>query len=128
MANKVVTETYGAPEKQILIGQDSYFNSLSAVIKDTGVSADTNGKKIVKAGTPLYGDIEDRDAGFAISGEGNPVGIILHDTDVTAGDENGTIVLAGCVDLLKLETAVQSSISSVKSYLPRIIFVKGSAI
>lgn len=128
MANKVVTTTLGAPEKHILIANDSYLVTLGAIIKDTGVEAGSDGRKVVKAGTPLYGNIEKRDTGFTISGEGNPTCILLHDVDVTAGDENGTIVLAGCVDLLKLDASVKSAISSVKAYLPRIIFVEGSAI
>lgn len=128
MANKVESTTYGAPEKHILIANDSYMVTLPAIIKATGVSAGTDGRKIVKAGTPLYGDIEKRDAGFAISGSGNPVCIVMHDTDVTAGDENGTIVLAGCVDLLKLDADVKTAVASAKANLPRIIFVEGSAI
>lgn len=128
MANKVVKTTYGAPEKHILIANDSYMVTLPAIIKDTGVSAGTDGRKVVKAGTPLYGDIEKRDTGFTISGAGNPVCVLMHDVDVTAGDENGTIVIAGCVDLLKLDDSVKTAISSVKANLPRIIFVEGSAI
>ncbi len=131
MANKIVNETYNAPEKHILIANDSYMVTLPAIIKATGVSAGTDGKKIVKAGTPIYGDIEKRDTGFTISGSqgANPVAVVMHDVDVTAGDENGTIVLAGVVDLLKLETSVQTALtSSIKAALPRIIFVEGSAI
>lgn len=131
MANKIVTETYNAPEKHILIANDSYMVTLPGIIKATGVTAGTDGKKIVKAGTPVYGDIEKRDTGFTISGSqgANPVAVVMHDVDVTAGDENGTIVLAGVVDLLKLETSVQTALtSSIKAALPRIIFVEGSAI
>ena len=131
MANKIVKETYGAPEKHILIANDSYMVTLPAIIKATGVTAGTDGKKIVKAGTPVYGDIEKRDTGFTISGSqgANPVAVVMHDVDVTAGDENGTIVLAGVVDLLKLETSVKTALtSSIKAALPRIIFVEGSAI
>lgn len=128
MANKVVSTTYGAPEKHILIANDSYMVTLPGIIKATGVEAGSNGKKVVKAGTPLYGDIEKRDTGFAISGAGNPVCVLMHDVDVTAGDENGTIVIAGCVDLLKLDSSVRTAIASVKANLPRIIFVEGSAI
>ena len=131
MANKVVTNTYAAPQKHILIGNDSYMLTLPGIIKATGVSAGTDGKKVVKAGTPLYGDIEKRDTGFTISGaEGaTPVCVLMHDVDVTAGDENGTIVIAGCVDLLKLEASVKTALTStVKAALPRIIFVEGSAI
>lgn len=131
MANKIVKETYGAPEKHILIANDSYMVTLPAIIKATGVSAGTDGRKVIKAGTPLYGDIEKRDTGFTISGSqgANPVAVVMHDVDVTAGDENGTIVLAGVVDLLKLETSVKTALtSSIKAALPRIIFVEGSAI
>lgn len=129
MANKIVKETYGAPEKHILIANDSYMVTLPAIIKAAGVTVGTDGRKVVKAGTPLYGDIEKRDTGFTVSAEsGNPTCILLHDVDVTAGDENGTIVLAGCVDLLKLDASVKTAVASAKANLPRIIFVEGSAI
>lgn len=131
MANKIVTNTYAAPEKHILIANESYMVTLPGIIKATGVTAGTDGRKVVKAGTPLYGDIEKRDTGFTIAGaEGaSPVCVLMHDVDVTAGDENGTIVIAGCVDLLKLEASVKTALTSaVKAALPRIIFVEGSAI
>lgn len=129
MANKIVKETYGAPEKHILIANDSYMVTLPGIIKATGVTAGTDGRKVVKAGTPVYGDIEKRDTGFTVSAEsGNPVAVVMHDVDVTAGDENGTIVIAGCVDLLKLDASVRTAVASVKANLPRIIFVEGSAI
>lgn len=129
MANKIVKETYGAPEKHILIANDSYMVTLPGIIKATGVTAGTDGRKVVKAGTPVYGDIEKRDTGFTVSAEsGNPVAVVMHDVDVTAGDENGTIVIAGCVDLLKLDADVRTAVASAKANLPRIIFVEGSAI
>lgn len=130
MANKIVKETYGAPEKHILIANDSYMVTLPAIIKATGVSAGADGRKVVKAGTPVYGDIEKRDTGFTIAGAqgAKPVAVVMHDVDVTAGDENGTIVIAGCVDLLKLDASVRTAVASVKANLPRIIFVEGSAI
>lgn len=126
----VSKETYGV-EKHILIANNSYMVTLPARVTNTGISADSNGKKIIKAGTPLYGNIEKRDTAFTVSGsEGaTPSAIILHDVDVTAGAENATIVLAGVVDLLKLESSVQTALTAaVKAALPRIIFVEGSAI
>ncbi len=126
----VSKETYGV-EKHILIANNSYMATLPARVTNTGISADSDGKKIIKAGTPLYGNIEKRDTAFTVSGsEGaTPSAIILHDVDVTAGAENATIVLAGVVDLLKLESSVQTALTAtVKAALPRIIFVEGSAI
>lgn len=126
----VSKETYGV-EKHILIANNSYMVTLPARVTNTGISVDSDGKKIIKAGTPLYGNIEKRDTAFTVSGsEGaTPSAIILHDVDVTAGVENATIVLAGVVDLLKLESSVQTALTAaVKAALPRIIFVEGSAI
>lgn len=126
----VSKETYGV-EKHILIANNSYMVTLPARVTNTGISADSDEKKIIKAGTPLYGNIEKRDTAFTVSGsEGaTPSAIILHDVDVTAGAENATIVLAGVVDLLKLESSVQTALTAaVKAALPRIIFVEGSAI
>ena len=123
----VISQTLGGPDKHILIADNSYAVTLGARIANTGVDAGADGKKIVKAGTPLYGNIEKRDTAFTVSGD-TPVAVLMHDVDVTAGTENGTIVIAGCVDLLKLDASVKSAVASVKSSLPRIIFVEGSAI
>lgn len=118
MANMVSHFTYGKNQKQILIGQDSYFISLPAIINGTA------GEKMF-AGQPLSGDITDRDAGFTAGTDA--VGVLLHDVVFDAdGKANGTILLAGCVDLLKLEENIQTAVASAKG-LDRIIFVKGSA-
>lgn len=121
MANLVANKNFGKNQKQILIGQDSYYIALPVVL-----SGDANGT--IYAGQPLTGDIEDRDTAFTAS-TSSAKGILLHDVVLDAdGNGNGTLVLAGCVDLLKLEDDVVSAIDSAKADLPRIIFVKGSAI
>lgn len=130
MANKVVSESFGM-RKTILIANDSYLVTLPAIVGNAGVSA-VNGRKILKAGTPLYGNIEKRDTAFvkATSGDGaNATAVLLHDVDVTDGNENATIILAGVVDLLKLEDDVKTLIdANTKAKLGRVIFVEGSAI
>ena len=121
MANMVKSFDYSGNQKQILIGQDSYYIGLPIVL-----SGSANGT--ILAGEPLTGDIEARDTAFTAS-TSSAKGILLHDVKLDAdGKGNGTLVLAGCVDLLKLDNTVVSHISSAKSDLPRIIFVKGSAI
>ena len=113
-------ETY-VNRKTIMIGQDSYYIALPIVL-----SGSANGT--IKAGEPLTGNIEKRDTAFTAS-TSSVVGINLHDVKLDAnGKGNGTLVIAGCVDLLKLEDSVKSNIATAKSDLPRIIFVEGSAI
>ena len=120
MANMVTHTSYAKNQKQILIGQDSYYIALPVVL--TG-SANTT----IYAGQPLNGDITARDTAFSAVSSSTAVGILLHDVKLDAdGKGNGTLVLAACVDLLKLESAVQTAIAAV-SGLDRIIFVKGSA-
>ena len=170
--------------------------SFSCKIANTGIEADANGKKIVKAGTPLYGSLTARDTAFTVSGAGtaatatatksstgitavtvnattfgtkiggigdryvfsaskpsdeviwsldgvavdltdygvsitgeadagdtitviytpavsaNPVGIALHDVDVTSGTKNAQVTVFGFVDVSKLETAVATALAA----------------
>lgn len=120
MANLVKSYDYSKNQKQILIGMDSYYIAMPAIIN--GTAGET-----MFAGQPLAGDITDRDTGFT-EAEGAAVGVLLHDVKFDEdGKANGTLVLAACIDLLKLEEEVQTAIESATG-LDRIIFVKGSAI
>lgn len=122
-------ESFGQLGKHILIANDSYMVTLPARVTNTGVDADSDGKKILKAGTPLAGNIAKRDTAFTKTNGSSATAVLMHDVDVTEGAENATIILAGCVDLLKLDAATQALVTSdVISALPRIIFVEGSAI
>lgn len=124
----VSKETYGV-EKHILIANNSYMVTLPAQVTNTGVDADSNGRKILRAGTPVTGNIEKRDTAFTKTNGNTAKAILLHDVDVTDGASNATIVLAGVVDLLKIDSTTATLITSdVKTALPRIIFVEGSEI
>lgn len=123
MANLIKTKKYGAPEKQILIAEDSYKVTLGAIVAATGAT-EVNGRKILKAGTPVKGDLKARNTAFTKEGT-TPNAILLHDVDVTDGNSNATIVVAGTVDLNKLESDVAELITStVETALTRIIFIK----
>lgn len=137
MGNMVVKTKYPKNPKQIMLA-DSQMVSFGVVVDNTGITADSNGKKILKAGTPIYGDIEARNTAFVKStetagsegkpGTNNAVGILLHDVDVTNGKENGVIVLFGFVDLDKLEEDVFKLITdAVKTALNgKVTFLTGS--
>lgn len=114
------TAEYGV-RKTILIGQESYYIALPCVVSGSANAT-------IKAGEPLTGNIEKRDTAFTAS-TSNAVGINLHDVKLDAsGKGNATVVLAGCVDLLKLDSTVVTHIETAKSDLGRLIFVEGSKI
>ena len=113
-------ETY-INRKTIMIGQDSYYIALPIVVSGSANAT-------IKAGEPLTGNIEKRDTAFTAS-TSSAVGINLHDVKLDGnGKGNATLVIAGCVDLLKLDDSVKANVQTAKSDLAKIIFVEGSAI
>lgn len=137
MANMVTKTSYPNNPKQIMLA-DEVMVSFGVVVGNTGVDAGSDGKKILKAGTPITGNIEARNTAFkkatsTASGEpavttSNAVGILLHDVDVTSGNANGSIVLFGFVDLDKLDSETFALITAeVKTALAgKITFLTGS--
>ena len=114
---------YDVP-KNILVAPELAF-TIGVVVSNTSVLAGADGKKIIKAGTPLAGNIEARNTAFTATKTG-AVGVCLHDVDVTAGNANATIVLSGVVDLNKIDTTTAAMLDSdTKTALSRIIFIKG---
>lgn len=108
--------------------------ALSCRVAGTGVVAGSDGKKVIKAGTPLYiatgkSVLVDRDEVLTVSSANSAVlsGIARHDIDVTDGTANDAILIAGYVDLYRLDASVQTAITAtVVSGLKDIKFIKGA--
>lgn len=119
-----ITRVAGTTRKTILIAPELAF-SLSCMVENTGVTAGEDGRKVVKAGTPVSGNLQERDTAFKVAGEEDtPVGIILHDVDVTKGTANSQVVIFGFVDISKLDSDVAAIVASMEKKLPKITFVK----
>lgn len=114
MANRIKSQTY-VNVNQILFNTDPQV-SVGVLVSNSGISAGADGRKIVKAGTPLAGSLEARGTAFTkaatTEGVSNAVGILLHDVDVTAGAENGTLLIFGFVDLNKVDTTTAALITA----------------
>ena len=120
--NSIKKSSY-ANEKQILIAPELAF-TIGCQVTNTGLTANDEGKKILKAGTPVKGDLKARNTAF-VKEATTPNAILLHDVDVTAGANNGTIVVVGCVDLNRLDAdAAELITSTVETALPSIKFIK----
>ena len=61
-----ITITQAGNVKGILADSQTFY-SLPCKIANTGLVADGEGKKIVKTGTPLSGDLLARDTAFTVS-------------------------------------------------------------
>jgi hypothetical protein len=64
--------------------------AFSITVDDTGITADSEGKKIVKAGSIL-------DATGKIVNDGTAKGILFADVDVTNGKQAGSLIVEGYV-------------------------------
>lgn len=118
-------ESYGnrnqilfAVEHQVSVG----------IVVDDAAGVAVGSKKIVKAGTPLTGSLDARETAFtAATGAGasnNAVGILLHDVDVTEGDNNGTLLIFGFVNTNRIDETTRGKITAdVKAKLPMIQFM-----
>lgn len=84
--------------------------------RTSNAAVDVNGRKIVKAGTPLNGDLKARTTAFvkAVDTSNPAVGVLLHDVDVTDSDANGTLLIWGFVNKSRLESDVQALITATR--------------
>lgn len=128
MAQMVKKVTYEA-ELDVLLNPGNAFE-IGVQVTNTGVTADANGRKIIKAGTPVGGAtsvLETRNTVLVVtnlaSDGAKAQGVLRHDVDVTEGANNGTLIVRGKVDSSKCPTIV----AEAKAALTHIIFVNGGA-
>lgn len=120
-------ETYGNTN-QILFAVEHQVSMGVVVSKALGVAEGT--KKVVKAGTPLTGNLDARTTAFTAATAGSSteasdaVGVLLHDVDVTTGDANGTLLLFGFVNTNRIDATTKVKLTdTVKKAMPMIKFV-----
>lgn len=125
----VKTEAFTNETNDYLIaGQNSF--ALSCIVGNAGVSANAEGHKIIKAGTPLYigsgkNIYKDRFEVLTVSGD-TLVGIARHNVDVTAGNTNDAVLTQGYVEFYRLAEDVQAKVEAVETQLTEIKFVRGA--
>lgn len=125
----VKTEKFGNVNQILFATQHQV--SIGVLVDDSAGTQDSRtGRKIVKAGTPLTGDLDARTTAFTAASAGdssnasNAVGVLLHDVDVTAGDANGTLLIFGFVNTGRIDATTLAKITDyVKDALPMIQFI-----
>lgn len=111
-----ITKVTGTAPVQILYNVQ---NQMSVSIKlahnsDAAAAPDAHGRKIVKAGTPLNGDLTNRATAFkkAQDSSAPAVGVLLHDVDVTDGDANASLLIWGFVNLNRVDSTTAALITA----------------
>lgn len=111
-----ITKTTGAAPVQILFNVQNQMSVGIKLAKNFAGAVTENGRKIVKAGTPLNGDLTARGTAFvAAKDTSNPaVGILLHDVDVTDADANATLLIWGFVNLSRVDSTTAALITEAR--------------
>ena len=86
------------------------YKGAACVVPKSMGKDDGNGNLIVKAGTPFPSD------------DGSCKGYLLHNVDVTQGDDAGTYIFEGSIDNKKLTEAGVTVSELAKAATPRVTF------
>lgn len=107
-------ETLAAPQ-QILFNVQNQM-SVPILVDKTMASVTVDGRKVVKAGTPLNGDLTARGTAFRAAADSTApaVGVLLHDVDITDNNANGTLLIWGFVNLDRLDSATAGLITATR--------------
>lgn len=100
--------------KQILANVDMQAAVGCIVATSMVTTANADGKKIAKAGTPLNVNLSTRDATPAVLATATVAmnAVLLHDVDVTFGNANATALLFGFVNTNRCDTDTQALITT----------------
>ena len=115
--SKFICRDYGM-EKEILKIND--FKGLPLTVSAESITADENGDKFVKAGTPL--SIDGKRA-VTTDGKSNVVGLLLKAVDVQYGAAPGTYIFEGTVNKTVLTENGITLTDEEMAALPRITLV-----
>ena len=123
--NSIETKSFGN-DKQILIAPELAF-TIGCLVTNTGVSANAEGKKVLKAGTPVGGaDVLTNRQSVLVQNTEAPQGVLLHDVDVTKGQANATLVVEGTIDIEKLDEDVKALVNTASANLKKVTVMSGS--
>jgi len=107
----IQTTDYGVRD-QILVDPSGNQFSVGCVV-NAAVGVTVGSKKIAKAGTPIRIDLKNTQTPAVLATDDVAmVGVLLHDVDVTNGNNNGTALLFGFVNLNMVDADVQALIAT----------------
>lgn len=111
-----ITKVTGAAPVQILFNVQNQMSVSIKLAKNFDGSVTENGRKIVKAGYPLNGDLTARDTAFvkAVDSTNPAVGVLLHDVDVTDSDANASLLIWGFVNLSRVDATTAALITATR--------------
>jgi len=113
MPNSTGIQTQDFGNKNQILADVSNQSAVGCVVDAETVGVAVGSQKIAKAGTPVKMNLMSirTPAVLATATTGEEMtGVLLHDVDVTNGNNNGTVLLFGFVNLNRIDSDVQAKI------------------
>lgn len=117
MLNKTgITKVTANAPVQILFNVQNQMSVGIKLAQNFAGAVTENGRKIVKAGTPLSGDLTARETAFVVAADTTApaVGVLLHDVDVTDSVGNATLLIWGFVNMNRLDSTTAALITATR--------------
>ncbi|WP_371366289.1 hypothetical protein SRRS_07140 [Sporomusa rhizae] len=119
------TQTDFGNKKEILKFPDHYV-AVAVTMDDAGVVANSDGKKIIPAGTIIGGNgssaLANPGTKVNVQNDADAEGVLFNDVDVTYGPHAGAMIIHGFINVAKLPTAPDPA--AVTALKGRITFLK----
>lgn len=116
--------TFGS-QNQILANVENKV-AYPVTVNATGVTADSQGRKIIPAGTPIGGAknaLQDETVVLSVANDVTAQGVLEHDVDVTAGESAGTMIVWGWVNEYRMKNVTVSD-EAKKALDGKVTFIK----
>lgn len=136
MSESVIKQTtVGAKTNRVafLLQPETAFQ-ISVMVGNTGVTNDANGRKIIKAGTPIGGTTSALETRSTVLQQtntsalgANTQGILSYEVDVTNGAVSTSMIVAGRIDTSRLPAEIVSEAKTALESNGRFIFLNGGA-
>lgn len=130
MLNKsgIYKATYASPI-QILADPNLQFSVGCIVPTAAGTTTTSDGRKIAQAGLPIVVNLDNLNEACKVADKETNIvnAVLLHDVDVTNGQNNGTALIFGFVDMLKVSSDMKPKIDTAfgaSGATKNIMFVK----
>ena len=134
----VTEKTIDFNDDDSIIIADQTAVRINVQVDNTSVTAGADGRKIIKAGTPVgnasKSALTDRTtvvttsvvaSSAGVTATPEPQGIIYRDVDVTDSPANAVLIVEGTVDILKINETVRENLLKITDKLPKITFIAG---
>ena len=102
--------------------RNEHYENITCTVLDTGVTADTEGKKFVLAGSLLDKDGKMVKVAYTYTFSTEPVGILFATTEVTYGQQAGALMIAGSVNTERLQG--EYLVDAVDQMVEKMPFIK----